>query len=183
MLACSLVTRTCFLNWDLTLAHWTQVSDRCTLGYLFCKIQSALTMCFLISLPTIKRVACWPNSVFRLIQPKFILQKVLVNSNILFVFFQVGEHTYEIIIMKLLLNVTFLHSLSTNIEYTTPWITCFLKIGFLHIRHKIRSNVYSMLLKEKTNGNNLSRRKSKKCWKISRACIRVVKTHWTVTMN
>ena len=33
MLACSLVTRTCFLKWDLTLAHWTQVSDRCPLGY------------------------------------------------------------------------------------------------------------------------------------------------------
>ena len=25
-----------FLKWDLTLAHWTQVSDRCPLGYLFC---------------------------------------------------------------------------------------------------------------------------------------------------
>ena len=24
-----------FLKWDLTLAHWTQVSDRCPLGYLF----------------------------------------------------------------------------------------------------------------------------------------------------
>ena len=24
-----------FLKWDLTLAHWTQVSDRCLLGYLF----------------------------------------------------------------------------------------------------------------------------------------------------
>ena len=23
-----------FLKWDLTLAHWTQVSDRCPLGYL-----------------------------------------------------------------------------------------------------------------------------------------------------
>ena len=23
------------LKWDLTLAHWTQVSDRCPLGYLF----------------------------------------------------------------------------------------------------------------------------------------------------
>ena len=22
-------------KWDLTLAHWTQVSDRCPLGYLF----------------------------------------------------------------------------------------------------------------------------------------------------
>ena len=22
----------CFLKWDLTLAHWTQVSDRCPLG-------------------------------------------------------------------------------------------------------------------------------------------------------
>ena len=28
-----------FLKWDLTLAHWTQVSDRCPLGYLF-KISS-----------------------------------------------------------------------------------------------------------------------------------------------
>ena len=26
-----------FLKWDLTLAHWTQVSDRCPLGYLFFK--------------------------------------------------------------------------------------------------------------------------------------------------
>ena len=26
-----------FLKWDLTLAHWTQVSDRCPLGYLFVK--------------------------------------------------------------------------------------------------------------------------------------------------
>ena len=25
-----------FLKWDLTLAHWTQVSDRCPLGYLLC---------------------------------------------------------------------------------------------------------------------------------------------------
>ena len=25
----------CFLKWDLSLAHWTQVSDRCPLGYLF----------------------------------------------------------------------------------------------------------------------------------------------------
>ena len=24
-----------FFKWDLTLAHWTQVSDRCPLGYLF----------------------------------------------------------------------------------------------------------------------------------------------------
>ena len=24
-----------FLKWDLTLAHWTQVSDHCPLGYLF----------------------------------------------------------------------------------------------------------------------------------------------------
>ena len=24
-----------FLKWDVTLAHWTQVSDRCPLGYLF----------------------------------------------------------------------------------------------------------------------------------------------------
>ena len=24
----------CFLKWDLTLAHWTQVSHRCPLGYL-----------------------------------------------------------------------------------------------------------------------------------------------------
>ena len=24
-----------WLKWDLTLAHWTQVSDRCPLGYLF----------------------------------------------------------------------------------------------------------------------------------------------------
>ena len=24
-----------FLKWDLTLAHWTQVNDRCPLGYLF----------------------------------------------------------------------------------------------------------------------------------------------------
>ena len=27
-----------FLKWDLTLAHWTQVSDHCPLGYLFCKV-------------------------------------------------------------------------------------------------------------------------------------------------
>ena len=26
-----------FLKWDLTLAHWTQVSDRCPLGYLYWK--------------------------------------------------------------------------------------------------------------------------------------------------
>ena len=26
-----------FLKWDLTLAHWTQVSNRCPLGYLFSK--------------------------------------------------------------------------------------------------------------------------------------------------
>ena len=25
----------CFLKWDLTLAHWTQVSDHCSLGCLF----------------------------------------------------------------------------------------------------------------------------------------------------
>ena len=24
-----------FFKWDLTLAHWTQVSDRCPMGYLF----------------------------------------------------------------------------------------------------------------------------------------------------
>ena len=29
-----------FLVWDLTLAHWTQVSDRCPLGYLFYLLQS-----------------------------------------------------------------------------------------------------------------------------------------------
>ena len=28
-----------FLKWDLTLAHWTQVSDRCPLGYLFSKLK------------------------------------------------------------------------------------------------------------------------------------------------
>ena len=27
----------CFLKWDLTLTHWTQVSDRCPLGYLLVK--------------------------------------------------------------------------------------------------------------------------------------------------
>ena len=30
-----------FLKWDLTLAHWTQVSDRCPLGYLLWFICSA----------------------------------------------------------------------------------------------------------------------------------------------
>ena len=29
-----------FLKWDLTLAHWTQMSDRCPLGYLFIEIVS-----------------------------------------------------------------------------------------------------------------------------------------------
>ena len=42
MLACSLVTRTCFLKWDLTLAHWTQVSDRCPMGYLILKPSDTL---------------------------------------------------------------------------------------------------------------------------------------------
>ena len=31
-----------FLKWDLTLARWTQVSDRCPLGYLFIKSSSKL---------------------------------------------------------------------------------------------------------------------------------------------
>ena len=31
-----------FLKWDLTLAHWTQVSDRCPLGYLFLFFQKLL---------------------------------------------------------------------------------------------------------------------------------------------
>ena len=38
-----------FLKWDLTLAHWTQVSDRCPLGYLF----------FFLSF----RIAWWPFAV------------------------------------------------------------------------------------------------------------------------
>ena len=49
-----------------------------------------------------------------------------------------------------------------------PGITCFLKKDFWHNEHKIRNNVNSILLKEKTNENNLSRKKRKKCWKISR---------------
>ena len=32
-----------FLKWDLTLAHWTQVSDRCPLGYLSLMHQSFVT--------------------------------------------------------------------------------------------------------------------------------------------
>ena len=31
-----------FLKWDLTLAHWTQVSDRCPLGYLLIESSSKL---------------------------------------------------------------------------------------------------------------------------------------------
>ena len=31
-----------FLKWDLTLAHWTEVSDCCPLGYLFCSRNTAL---------------------------------------------------------------------------------------------------------------------------------------------
>ena len=34
----------CLRFWGrLTLAHWTQVSDRCPLGYLFCKVTRKLT--------------------------------------------------------------------------------------------------------------------------------------------
>ena len=32
-----------FLKWDLTLAHWTQVSDRCPLGYLYWKLFATIT--------------------------------------------------------------------------------------------------------------------------------------------
>ena len=32
-----------FLKWDLTLAHWTQVSDRCPLGYLLAHLSRRLT--------------------------------------------------------------------------------------------------------------------------------------------
>ena len=31
-----------FLKWDLTLAHWTQVRDRCPLGYLFVLLSYAI---------------------------------------------------------------------------------------------------------------------------------------------
>ena len=31
-----------FLKWDLTLAHWTQVSDRCPLGYLLAHLSQRL---------------------------------------------------------------------------------------------------------------------------------------------
>ena len=34
-----------FLKWDLTLAHWTQVSDRCPLGYLFLKLVWFCSIC------------------------------------------------------------------------------------------------------------------------------------------
>ena len=34
-----------FLKWDLTLAHWTQVSNRCPLGYLFIYLLKADTVC------------------------------------------------------------------------------------------------------------------------------------------
>ena len=37
----------CFLKWDLTLAHWTQMSDRYPLGYLFLYTSS------------IVRLICW----------------------------------------------------------------------------------------------------------------------------
>ena len=33
-----------FLKWDLTLAHWTQVSDRCPLGYLFWQTYKAFNV-------------------------------------------------------------------------------------------------------------------------------------------
>ena len=37
-----------FLKWDLTLAYWTQVSDRCPLGYLFWIAAGSFgTICFL----------------------------------------------------------------------------------------------------------------------------------------
>ena len=34
-----------FLKGDLTLAHWTQVSDRCPLGYLFKGLRTGLLKC------------------------------------------------------------------------------------------------------------------------------------------
>ena len=33
-----------FLKWDLTLAHWPQMSDRCPLGYLFLSLQVGATL-------------------------------------------------------------------------------------------------------------------------------------------
>ena len=47
-----------FLKWDLTLAHWTQVSDRCPLGYLFecwpCSVDTRKSFC---------AVPAWSTSV------------------------------------------------------------------------------------------------------------------------
>ena len=37
-----------FLKWDLTLAHWTQVSDRCPLGYLSYKVTQLFYLCFIL---------------------------------------------------------------------------------------------------------------------------------------
>ena len=65
-----------FLKWDLTLAHWTQVSDRCPLGYLFItccqksKLFYSVNVCVMnvrpnenicvSSCPTLPRFLTWP---------------------------------------------------------------------------------------------------------------------------
>ena len=41
-----------FLKWDLTLAHWTQVSDRCPLGYLFTYVKGTSYQILCNGVPT-----------------------------------------------------------------------------------------------------------------------------------
>ena len=49
-----------FLKWDLTLAHWTQVSDRCPLGYLFIFGRSFFS--FKLTLKTVSDNIYWLGS-------------------------------------------------------------------------------------------------------------------------
>ena len=50
-----------FLKWDLTLTHWTQVSDRCPMGYLLAHLSRRLTR-WAYSIPMVRR----PSVVVRL---------------------------------------------------------------------------------------------------------------------
>ena len=130
---------------------------------LFWKIQRALSMCFLTSLPTIKRVAYWPNSVSRLLKPKFILQKVLINSNIIYPSWTTYWQNYHAEICCWMWHFT--HNQSANSEYS-------LSASESHVSKNsfvtYSAQNLTMLLKEKIVENNLSRRKSKYYWKISR---------------
>ena len=84
-------------------------------------------------------------------------------------FFQVGERTYEIIITTIIASECNIFMQSKH-KYWVPLNDMLFKKEFWRILHKIR-NVYSMLLKEKTNENIYQGENAKNAEKFHEICL------------